>query len=325
MPEGRDIWKRSLRVTVWVLLGIGALSLLVAAMNIGSTRRCAGVSIAYAAGGSGTYVRPDDALRWMGFTSPSSPKGMPLKDLDLRSLERRLEKEPWVREAELYVDRNRILHVLLQERVPVARLFTTEGVSFFIDSSMGVIPLNVSHTPRVTVFTGLPVSARARARRDSLILSEVRDLAFAIASDSLMAAQVEQVDLDPVKGFVAVPKVGEHAIIVGDGSDLQDKFRRLKVFYGQVLSQTGWSTYREVDLRFRGQVVAMPTRRQTVASTETVNKAASAAKPTSTAPVEAAVEPAATTDKPKGKQGAAGGKAAGAGKPKAVMPAKKGR
>ena len=277
MPEGRDIWLRAVRVAAWSLLGAGTLSLFVAAMNTGNSGTCDGVKVAYASGGNGTYVRPSDALRWLGFNSSASVQGKPLKELDLRALERRLEKEPWVADAELYIDRNRTLHVQIREREPVARIFTSEGLTFFIDSTMGMIPVNPSHTPRVTVFTGLPVNGRAWGRRDSLMMAEVRDLACTIASDSILSALVEQVDSDPVKGFVLVPKMGEHSIFIGDGRDLSDKIRRLKIFYRQVLSRTGWSMYRELDLRFQGQIVALPTRPATAPSALGPPSSASAA------------------------------------------------
>jgi cell division protein FtsQ len=264
MHTRTDIWRKSLRLAGWFLLVTVTFSLLVAAMNVGSSGRCAGLKISYDSGEEGTYVGTGEVLKWLGIASPASVQDKTIGELDLRAMERRMEREPWVRDAELYIDRNRILHIHLQEREPVARIFTTEGLTFFIDSSMGMIPVNPSHTPRVIVFTGLPVGGRAWKRRDSLVMSEVREIALRIASDSLMSALVEQVDLDPVKGFVMVPKVGGHSIVMGEGKDIEDKVRRLKIFHQQVLSLTGWSMYREVDLRFRGQVVAIPTHPATV-------------------------------------------------------------
>ena len=321
MHEGRDIWQRTVRVAAWSLLGAGTLSLFVAAMNTGNSGTCDGVKVAYASGGNGTYVRPSDALRWLGFTSPASVQGKPLKELDLRALERRLEKDPWVADAELYIDRNRTLHVQIREREPVARIFTTEGLTFFIDSSMGMIPVNPSHTPRVTVFTSLPVNGRAWSRRDSLLMAEVRDIAQNIASDSILSALVEQVDSDPVKGFVLVPKMGEHAIFIGDGRDLSDKFRRLKIFYRQVLSRTGWSMYRELDLRFQGQIVALPTRPASATSV-TSPTVTTSAPATLDAADNVATRVQAQPLKPEPVKSQENRPPADARKPKAVMPKK---
>ena len=314
----------SIRFAGWALLGTGTLSLLIAAMNIGSTRSCAGVRISYAPGGDGAYVMPSEVLRWMGGTTPASYQGKPLGDIDLRSLEQKLEKQPWVSDADLYIDRNRVLHVYVTEREPVARIFTTEGLSFFVDSSLGVIPLNASHTPRMLVFTGIPVNGRSWTGRDSLLVREVRDMARAISSDSLLSALVEQVDMDPVKGFVMVPKVGEHSIVAGDGRDLADKFRRLKLFYQQVMSRTGWSSYRELDLRFRGQVVAVPTGSASATPVKTALPdtsvvANSIAQP-SPEPVKKELK---ERKESKGMKTVGSKRETGAGKPKAVMPAQR--
>ena len=37
--------------------------------------------------------------------------------------------------------------------------------------------------------------------------------------------------------------------------NIEDKFRRLRVFYEKAASYEGWQKYRTIDLRYRGQVV----------------------------------------------------------------------
>jgi cell division protein FtsQ len=59
-------------------------------------------------------------------------------------------------------------------------------------------------------------------------------------------------------GFVIYPKVGDHRIVFGEPGEIAGKFRRLRIFYDQVLAREGWSRYRELDLRFRDQIVALP-------------------------------------------------------------------
>ena len=321
MPGRYDIWRRTARVAGWALMGIGTLLLLMAAVNTGAARKCSGVEVAFATGTKGEYVLTDDVLRWMGVGSAGSLEGSPLKDMDLRAMERRIEREPWVRDAELYVDRNRVLHVHITERRPVARIFTEEGRSFYIDSSTGTIPLNPSHTPRTIVFTGLPLNGKSWSRSDSLLVAGVRDIALALASDSLLSSQVEQVDLDPQKEFVMTPKMGEHAIVFGDASDIDVKFRKLKVFYQQVLSAVGWSAYSEIDLRFSGQVVALPSagsENPTVTMEGGVTASpASPASPTVKGPLSDGVDDRRKPEAPKAQDREAEGR-----RPKAVMSAR---
>ena len=56
--------------------------------------------------------------------------GMPVTSFNLFELEQMLERNTWIEEAELYFDNKDILYVTVIEKVPVARIFTTEDNSF---------------------------------------------------------------------------------------------------------------------------------------------------------------------------------------------------
>jgi len=57
-------------------------------------------------------------------------------------MESLLEKNVWIKDAQLFFDNNGILRVSVTEREPIARVFTREGNSFYIDSSGVQLPLS---------------------------------------------------------------------------------------------------------------------------------------------------------------------------------------
>ena len=72
---------------------------------------------------------------------------------------------------------------------------------------------------------------------------------------SFWMAQIAQLDITPDRRFELVPTIGNHLIGFGDGSDYQDKFHRLFVFYQQVLSKTGFDKYSRIDIAYAGEVI----------------------------------------------------------------------
>ncbi len=52
------------------------------------------------------------------------------------------------------------------------------------------------------------------------------------------------------------PLIGNQMIYFGDGSDYENKFHRLFVFYKQVISQTGFEKYTGINLAYANQVIA---------------------------------------------------------------------
>jgi cell division protein FtsQ len=250
--------RKGLMVTGVLVLGTALIVMLVAAMKIRNRKECMGVHISYRGDGGGRYVTQAAVARLLDTRGLSAIKGSPLHELDLKAMEKRLEKDPWVNNAEIYIDGKHVLQVKVQEKHPVARLFTIEGESFYTDSNMHRIPLSQAYTPRLPVFTSLPLKKGKMGSRDSLLMSDILGIVRFLQTDSLWMAQIDQCEYDPLKGFILIPKIGEHRILIGNGQDIREKFRKLSLFYVQVMSVSGWSSYTEVDLRFKGQIVAVP-------------------------------------------------------------------
>jgi cell division protein FtsQ len=106
------------------------------------------------------------------------------------------------------------------------------------------------------VFTGFPADKKKWKGKDSVLMEQVKAISMFIQQDSFWTAQVDQVDIDLQRNFVIIPKTGDHEVLFGDGQDIEKKFKRLFVFYRDVLSKVGWNKYSTLNVQYRGQVVA---------------------------------------------------------------------
>jgi cell division protein FtsQ len=267
MPGYDRIWK-GIMMAGSIALGVGLLILLVAAMNTRSSKPCTDVRITFVREARERYTGKDLVLKLMNSKGISGLKGRPVKGIDLKSMEERLEKHPWIENAELYFDNKRILQVKIEEHQPIARVFTPKGSSFYIDSNLKRLPLNDRYTPRLPVFTGFPTDRASWKGKDSTLMAGVKSIALYMQADSFWMAQVDQVDIDEDRQFVLWPKLGNHQILFGDAQEPEEKFHRLSLFYQQVLAPSGLNSYSLIDVRFNGQVVAVP-HKQKYARTDT--------------------------------------------------------
>jgi cell division protein FtsQ len=245
---------RSLMLVFWIGLSVSALTLLIAAMEARSSKPCKNVNISIIAGANAMFVDKREVRNVLDFIG-GKLVGKSMKEFDLSKMEDSLESNPWVSSAELYFDNNRVLHVKVEEREPIARVFTAKGNSFYIDTTLTRLPLSEKFTPRLPVFTGFPSEKTKWKGSDSILLNQMKDISLFLAADSFWMAQIDQIDINPQKQFVMVPKVGEHTILFGDGEDAAKKFRKLYAFYDEVMSKTGWNQYSTVHVGFKGQVV----------------------------------------------------------------------
>src|SRR5687768_826977 len=237
------------------------LTLLLAAIGKKNRGLCRDYSITIKGAQHNFFVDEKDVQQLLLAATGEKIKGRLMVSFNLHKLERLLEENTWIRDAELYFDNRDILHVTVTEREPVARVFTTAGRSFYIDSSGRQMPLSEKLSARVPVFTGFP-DRKVFMRKDSILLNDIRGAAQFILNDPFWMAQVAQVDIVPSCGhhcwhFEMVPVIGDHLVKLGNGENIQKKFHRLFLFYNQVLGKTGFNKYKVINVEYAGQVIAL--------------------------------------------------------------------
>ncbi len=183
--------------------------------------------------------------------------GLPLEQLNLTELERFIEKKEWVKNAEFFVDNKLVLEAKIEQRIPIARVFTMNGASFYIDNEGWRLPLKQLTVLNLPVFTGFPTDQPKLSKPDSTLLKDVLTFAKTIQKDSFFMAQVAQVNIEPNGHFQMVPTLGDHLVLLGTIDKLEDKLNRLFTFYKKVWIGSGINAYQVIDCRFDHQVVAL--------------------------------------------------------------------
>ena len=249
----QQVWRKRWRNTGWIALGAITLVLLVSAINKKNHKFCSGIEVSFHKDGSNFFVDEKGVMTIL--KSFGQIKGEPIENIDLKALEQRLKSDRWIAGAELFFDNKQVLQVIVEEKEPVARIFTVEGNSFYIDSACRRLPLSEKLSARVPMFTNFPSERSTLSRPDSELLASAKGLAMFIQADEFWKAQVAQVDITPT-GFEMIPTVGSHVVALGKDGDWQQKFDRLFSFYKQVWTQVGFEKYEKLDVQFNGQVVA---------------------------------------------------------------------
>lgn len=247
---------RYIFITLWCCLGAGIMVLLIAAVKKEDNQACKGLFVTINGVNNNFFVDKQDILQSINEYIDGSPVGKPVSMLNLRALENDLQKNIWVKKAQLFFDNNTKLQVIITEREPVARVFTITGTTFYIDSSITMLPLSEKFSARLPVFTGFPSDKMVLRKADSALLRDVYHVSMAIQQDSFLMAMIDQVDITPQRTFELMPKIGNTIIALGDGEDMEEKMAKLKMFYREVIAKAGWNKYSMVDVQYKGQVVA---------------------------------------------------------------------
>lgn len=247
--------KRILLTTMWLLIGAGSLALLVAAVHVKSNKHCKGLEVRIHGVSNNFFIDKNDIKKIITANAGEDITSQPVNSFNLRAMENELKKDVWIRDADLFFDNNSVLQASIEEREPIARVFTKGITSFYIDNTCMMLPISDRLSARIPVFTNFPSENKVLSKPDSSLLFDIRTMSQLIQKDSFLMAMIDQVYITPEYTFEMTPKIGEQIIVFGDASNAESKFNKLKLFYKKIMAVYGWGKYSVINLQYKGQVI----------------------------------------------------------------------
>lgn len=192
-----------------------------------------------------------------------------LRNIDITGLEKALNSNPSVENAEISYDVNGDIKVSVKQRRPLVRVINFSGESYYIDSLSKLMPINTKATGRVIVANGAIYEPYARRYQYSVdqisanptfkevsVLDDIYEISKKIYADSLLCDLIHQIYVTPEKEFVLTPIVGDQSILLGSNEDIELKLNKLRLFYSEGLNKTNsWNKYSTINLKFKNLVV----------------------------------------------------------------------
>lgn len=179
-----------------------------------------------------------------------------LASLDVDRMERVLENDPFVKNADVYIDQNNQVHIDIEQREPLVRVLDNHGNNYYLDAAGKKMPPSKNYAARVIVATGnvSPYTPEFRQKRKSN-LKDLFNLTQALLADEFLASFIQQIHVNNAGDFILVPLIGDQKIVLGPARKLEDKLDRLKIFYKEGMPYEGWRKYETINLKYSGQVV----------------------------------------------------------------------
>lgn len=169
--------------------------------------------------------------------------GLGKETLVLKTLEKRLDNNAMISDADVYLTLNGIVGANIEQRKPLARV--EAATPYYLDEKGGIMPLSSNYSARVPIING--------AGKD--FLAEVYPLLQYIKNDALLHKQIIGLTRQKNGAYTLTPRVMDYRINLGKPEEIESKFNNYKAFYQKALKDKSLETYRLVDLRFKGQVV----------------------------------------------------------------------
>lgn len=207
-------------------------------------------------------------VRELVFDKFGNPVGKPLSSINMALLEKIINGNPYVAGAEVFSSVDGKLTIEVVQRNPVLRIINSSNESFYIDDEGVFMPVSDAYTANVVVANGTLSTALTDQRIRVFTPEDAEDTAHHlnmaeklfvlncyIGASAFWGAQVEQVHVTAEEEFELIPRLGNHAVLFGDITGMEEKFEKLFHFYKQGLSRAGWGEYRIVNVKYKDQVV----------------------------------------------------------------------
>lgn len=261
-------WKKALwNFTKWVFV----ITYLVVTLSFSRKKSddvvCSSININITDSLTNAFVTKADVMKTVE-REFSNLIGIPLSMINTHQVEQHLSTMQAVKRAEAYKTIEGSLQIDIEQRKPIVRIINKSGNSYYIDVEGKTLPLSSKFTSHVLIINGNisePYKVEPNVKvmdwsggkvtTESPLVCQLYDFAKYINNDSFWRAQITQVYVDNPNSIELIPRVGPHTILLGNLDDYQTKLAKLKLFYEKALPQEGWNRYKEINLKYKNQIV----------------------------------------------------------------------
>jgi cell division protein FtsQ len=183
--------------------------------------------------------------------------GRTFGEINLRELEERILRERFISKVYVYRDHSGYLIVKAWQRRPLARIVRQDAPDAYIGTDGTLLPVSDKFSARVVLLSG-PRTDQFKERNlyESDYGRQLMDMLHYMRNHAFWQAQIAQMELDRKGNIILMPQVGRQIIEFGPPEEVKAKFKKLELFYLQVLPQKGWNHYTRVNLKYENQIVA---------------------------------------------------------------------
>ena len=176
--------------------------------------------------------------------------------LDLKSIELKIKEHRFVEDAQVFHDLHGNLTIDVKQNRPIARVLISGGEDQYIGTSGLLLPESDHFTARVLLIT---MDEDVFLPEDNVLYdvnsTQLFEVLKFVNEDEFWKAQIAAIHIDKNYELILHPQITKQLIEFGHAEDIVDKFKKLKIFYKEILPHKGWNSYETVSLKYKNQIV----------------------------------------------------------------------
>lgn len=185
-------------------------------------------------------------------------EGEILSGKDLEKIENAIRVIPQVKNSNAYTDDKGNLNIKVEQRIPLFRVYNQMGATFYVDESGIKFPVSNNFAVKVPVVTGyITEVCDTLVSIKSVELKKIFNIVRNVSKNNVWHAMIGQYNVTEKAYVELIPRFGHCTIIFGDDRNIEQKLKRLDIFYFDVLRKVGWDYYKVINIMYKNQVVCL--------------------------------------------------------------------
>jgi cell division protein FtsQ len=248
-----------------LLIGLSIALYLVVALSFTKTKakeqRCTNIEFTVLDSNENLFVSPKDIQKILS-RNEFNIIGYPITEINVLNIEKAIASHPSIEIAHAYSCVKGKVHLSVEQRYPIIRIFNQNGTGYYIDDKGFLMPLSRNYTARVPIVTGKIHRPFEEFKKQDLklqssdtLLHNLYNLAVELQNTAYWNAICDQIYIQDENEIRMIPKMGCKEIIFGQNRNFAKDFETLNTFYTEVLPIVGWNKYKTINLKYQQQIV----------------------------------------------------------------------
>ena len=177
--------------------------------------------------------------------------------IDLNYLEEKIKSNKFIKDIEIYNNLNNVVNININQFKPYARLINNIGDDYYIDKNGEIFPVSNKYSERVLLIFFKNYKNIDKEKNINFFQNgnEIFKLINYINSNDFYKKQISQINILKDGEIIMIPQITKQKIYFGNTDNMEIKFKKLELFYKNILPTKGWNYYESVNLKFKNQIV----------------------------------------------------------------------
>ena len=176
-----------------------------------------------------------------------NPEGKTFSQINTDKIEQALNSSEYIENSECVIQENNNIHITVTQLIPILRVFDGDE-SYYLNKEGKRMNASSRFHTEVPIVCG-----KFTNHADALI---VQPIAEYVQKDKALKDLVTMYTVKDSNNIIVVPCIYGHVINFGNNKGIDNKFKKLKKFYQEVMPEKGWLTYDTITLKWKHQIVA---------------------------------------------------------------------